>query len=151
MIALSIEELARVLAVGADAADHGSQVDDDLGLGLAEQPPDGILFAQVVDGTSRDEDGRRFELSKLPAHRAAQETRPAGHHQTPTPKKTHGCLLSFKWIVLDPTVRRGFFVTNGKRHKPEAPAKGGPGSFAGASGLCRTPKFTRNPRFTVGC
>ena len=56
-------EAARLRAVRADAAGDGGQMEDDLRLGLAEQPRGVVLVREVVVGAARERDvvSRRLE------------------------------------------------------------------------------------------
>ena len=77
-----VEEAARVVAVGADAADDRGEVDDDVRPG--RRPARGrspASFAQVVLGAARDEDVVAPPRSWQPGDDvAAEEAGPAGHH-----------------------------------------------------------------------
>ena len=53
-----VEEPARVLAVGADPADDGREVDDDVGPTVGERPLDVGAATQVVVAAAGDEDVR---------------------------------------------------------------------------------------------
>ena len=79
-----VEEAARVLAVGADAADDGGQVDDQVRMAVVERPPDAVRRAQVVLGAARHEDVRRASRLESRDDARAQEAGAARDHHAAT-------------------------------------------------------------------
>ena len=70
-------EAARLGTVRADAAGDGRQVEDDLRLGLAEQPHGVVLVREVVLGAARDDDLVATRLEPLD-EMGAEKARAAG-------------------------------------------------------------------------
>ena len=68
---------AGIRAVRADAADLGREVEDELGLGVAEHPRGVVHRREVVVGAARDDDLVAVGLEALDEVRA-EESAPAG-------------------------------------------------------------------------
>ena len=73
-----VEEPAGVLAVGADAADHGGEVDHEVGARLREHPRDAGFPAQVVLAAARHERLRTAAPAQRLHHEGAEEPGTAG-------------------------------------------------------------------------
>ena len=71
---------ARVLAVGADAADLGGKVEDELGCGLVEEPGRVVHRRQVVVRTARDRDLVPVALEPLDEMRAEKASTTGDEH-----------------------------------------------------------------------
>src|SRR5262249_709768 len=84
-----VEESAGVPPVAADAADHSGQVDDDIGPGISEQPPDRIPLAQVVIGDAGNDNGAGLKVQQPATDRLAEKAGATGDHYAKTTQKTH--------------------------------------------------------------
>ncbi len=73
-----VEEVGRVGAVGANAADGRGQVNDQRRPGVAQQVADGLALAQVIVLAQGHEDAGRFAPLQRDDDVAAQEARAAG-------------------------------------------------------------------------
>jgi len=73
-----VEEPAGVVLVGRDAADHGGEVDDDVGPRVGEEPADRVPVAQVVVRRARHGDLPAAARPQLVHHERPQKPRPAG-------------------------------------------------------------------------
>ena len=84
-----VEELTGPLAVGADAADDGGEMDDERRPGVAVDADHLRLIAQVVFAVRRREDGRAVLLLELADHVAAEETSASGNQDALCAPETH--------------------------------------------------------------
>jgi len=73
-----IKEAPGVLAIGADPADHGREMDDRLRPRLAHQARNRLRFAQVVIAGTRCGDVVKSSARQLLDHEAAEKARTAG-------------------------------------------------------------------------
>src|ERR1019366_4848631 len=89
-----IEETAGVLAVGADAAYDGSQVDQDLRLVFGEEALDGVGSGEIIFGVKRNKDVAAALALELFDQVAAEEPGAAGDHDALVVKLDHVFLPS---------------------------------------------------------
>ena len=72
------EEASRVLAVGADPAHAGGQVEDELGPGVGQQAAAGRAVDQIVVAAARDDDVAGTLGAQVPHQAVAEEAGAAG-------------------------------------------------------------------------
>ena len=84
-----VEEATRVLAIGADAADDGGEVDDDVRPAVGQGPVDAVGRPQVVVAAARDEDVGDAGGAQAANDRSAEEPGPAGDHDPAAGQRRH--------------------------------------------------------------
>ena len=87
-----VEEPARVVAVGADPADHGGQMEDHVGCRGLEQAYDRGLVQQIELALAWDGDRTAAQRPQAIDDEGAQETGAARHDHAPIPPVRATCV-----------------------------------------------------------
>jgi len=76
---VGVKETARILAIGSDSSDFGSEVQDEIGTKVIVHPADGVAVGEIIFLTTWDEDLAAASRAEFVADAAPEETCSSGH------------------------------------------------------------------------
>ena len=140
-----VEEEPRVLAVGADAAHHPRQVDDQLGAGVLQHADDVGLLPEIVVAAPRDEGSRTALTDERVHHERAQEAGASRDHDAlAVPEARHDRHERAKARQRARSASTIICTSSGKRTLGDQP------SFCRALVASPSSRSTSAGRFSVG-